>query len=555
MAGSLIKNGKYYLPPNGGGGDFKALFNRLASAGAGRRVDENGFPQGPWTPDLLADAISRIEANGSGIELRTVQLWFQDNDKGISSDNIRWLARIFGCDDPDAASAWQIELIAANKRLAAKRRGLQSAETYGAGASVFVSRGPRAAEPATPAQETTAKAPTSGFNLARRTEAMFDGRNTLNLPIVIWAGSALLAILAYAVGTHSITFSPVPGLDKQVGLLWAPSWTVDRIVFVALFLFIVSETLHSWKTEWRAKFADDGGEQSRDASWLRRMDDAAPMCWLILGACLLVVFLGQWLGVYWLVLAKGVTGNAMIDWILVAIERPDVVTVSEAVIVSGLANLYSCFVYWAFFSGLVLLHAMAGAFQYAAGSCDADRAALQVTNMFDIGGKLMGAIFCCTVFGILSASSIKLNAVYLISDGENILAWLLGDALAALGATHNEWGWLERTAWPYVTSFFVIFVTCFVFFACQARIRSGLKKVNSLAGNIEPGERSRAEGLMKQAQVSWQKMSGVVGLLTVNFALLGTFTGFSMLLLLSISVGVASCIWWAGSAETRVGEI
>ena len=84
----LIKNGKYFLPPQKDNNNFKELFKFLTSAGAGRPVDENGFPQGPWTADLLAEAITQVDVNGSGVDLRTVQLWFQDNDKGISTDNI-----------------------------------------------------------------------------------------------------------------------------------------------------------------------------------------------------------------------------------------------------------------------------------------------------------------------------------------------------------------------------------------------------------------------------------------------------------------------------------
>jgi hypothetical protein len=88
----LIKNGKYFLTPQKECADFKELFKKLTSASAGRPVDREGFTQGPWTADLLAEAITRIDANGTGIDLRTVQLWFQDNDKGISPDNKRrWI--------------------------------------------------------------------------------------------------------------------------------------------------------------------------------------------------------------------------------------------------------------------------------------------------------------------------------------------------------------------------------------------------------------------------------------------------------------------------------
>lgn len=82
----------------------------MVTAGAGRPLADDGFPQGPWTPELLADAISSIDVNRVGVDLRTVQLWFQENDKGISPANIRWLARIFGCDDRKATNDWLKEL-------------------------------------------------------------------------------------------------------------------------------------------------------------------------------------------------------------------------------------------------------------------------------------------------------------------------------------------------------------------------------------------------------------------------------------------------------------
>lgn len=118
----MIKNGKYFLPPPRDGSDFKELFKVVAAVGAGRPLDKDGFTAGPWTPDLLAEAISLVEPNRHGIERRTVQLWFQENDKGISTSNIRWLARVLGCGDPAATADWQVELSIAQSRLSTKRR-------------------------------------------------------------------------------------------------------------------------------------------------------------------------------------------------------------------------------------------------------------------------------------------------------------------------------------------------------------------------------------------------------------------------------------------------
>ncbi|RWD60620.1 MAG: hypothetical protein EOS60_33765, partial [Mesorhizobium sp.] len=173
----MFKNGKLFLPPPRDGNDLKELFKRLAAAGAGQPLGKDGFPAGPWTPELLAEAISQIDSNRIGVDLRTVQLWFQDNDKGISAANIRWLARVFGCDDPVATSEWQIELSAAQSRLSAKRR-----EWKRAGSSVAQEIPDTAlaatfdddtASPAELKWDTDAKGPRRRFSLARKSEAFF----------------------------------------------------------------------------------------------------------------------------------------------------------------------------------------------------------------------------------------------------------------------------------------------------------------------------------------------------------------------------------------------
>lgn len=121
----------------------------------------------PWTPELLAEAISQIDSNRIGVDLRTVQLWFQENDKGISTANIRWLARIFGCDDPAATREWQIELSAAQSRLTAKRR--DSKKAMPPPVTVDDQTHPAGDLP----QGIDATRRRQGFSLARTSEALF----------------------------------------------------------------------------------------------------------------------------------------------------------------------------------------------------------------------------------------------------------------------------------------------------------------------------------------------------------------------------------------------
>lgn len=93
----MIKNGKFFFVPPKDGSDFKELFKRIAAEGAGRPLGSDGARTGPWTPELLAEAITLVDPKRVGVDLRTVQLWFQENEKGISTTNIGLLARVLSC--------------------------------------------------------------------------------------------------------------------------------------------------------------------------------------------------------------------------------------------------------------------------------------------------------------------------------------------------------------------------------------------------------------------------------------------------------------------------
>ena len=159
------------------------LFARVAATGVGHLPTRMVATS---RPDLLAEAISEIDANRAGIELRTVQLWFEDNEKGISPNNIRWLARVLGCNDPQAASAWQAELSAAQSRLMAKRRGRRRGNAL------------NLAEPEDPWHEAAeiglpeVDGALGRFGLARATEAFFSRGSILNLPAAVFAGAVAL---------------------------------------------------------------------------------------------------------------------------------------------------------------------------------------------------------------------------------------------------------------------------------------------------------------------------------------------------------------------------
>ena len=249
----MTKRGKYFVPPPKNGSDIKELFKYLMSIGAGLPTDQTGLPIGSWTPELLASTISQFETNKTGVDLRTVQHWFQDNDKGISADNIHWLARIFGCGDPNATTAWRAELNAANRRLATKRREMRSAQKREANLSDGASKGGD--------QDAIANIGNRNFSLESkripglvgRTEAMFSARSSLGLPAVVFAAATALGLMSFSLNIHSVLFALPTGTTKQVGFLWAPNWTVVFLVLLPIYFAVLINLLKRWKEEWRPR--------------------------------------------------------------------------------------------------------------------------------------------------------------------------------------------------------------------------------------------------------------------------------------------------------------
>jgi len=320
----LIKNGKYFLPPQKDNNNFKELFKHLTSAGAGRPVDENGFPQGPWTADLLAAAITQIDANGSGVDLRTVQLWFQDNDKGISTDNIRWLARVLGCDDPDTTSQWQTALSISNSRLVTERKKKRAA-------------GNLAAQP-TPqeVQSFELKPPFETvdlgnvsirhFNLEKTTERLFENQSSFSLPIVVFTAAAALGLIAFTLNIHSVVYTPPIGQAKQVGFLWAPNWTIVFLVILPVYLFFLVELLRSWKNDWRRQLFAEQDQTLGLNSWESRVASASYSYWAVLFITILIASGYNWIATHLVPLTNANAGGWPVDWGKIAIFRPDIIS-------------------------------------------------------------------------------------------------------------------------------------------------------------------------------------------------------------------------------------
>lgn len=510
----MIRNGKYFVPPEGGDDDFKALFKRLAAAGAGRPADEDGLPPGPWTPDLLADAITRIEANRAGIDLRTVQLWFGDNEKGISADNIRWLARVFGCGDPEATSAWQVELSASQARLVANRRAKRSGEERvnevpagddaapGLGARIPLPR------PGTRVQEGPVReglpTPSGRPSLARWSETLFDRGSSLDLPALIFAGAVALQFVAYFLGLHSITYTRADGIAKQVGFHWATNWTFLFLVFLPLFTIFAGDLLLFWKRQGRAALLRSVGLVERTDGWLRKVERSSATFWAVLVICLGFAGVLQWISLRLIPLTRGVDSDD-IDWGSVALMRPDAISVPEAVAFTGLAYLYMCLCFYLMFAGLILLYTLAH--DYWEITSAGGRRHGEDPEAGDLGLKVMHGIVRCTAAGLLVAICMNVQHRFLSSDAETVWGWLFRDAASVLPVSASPAGWSGYGFAMHFTSLLVALPSCIVLVYAIVRV-----------------------GIPGQLHASWTRMAAAQSVVGGAYLLIGAFAGFSIML-------------------------
>ncbi|MBB3396065.1 hypothetical protein [Rhizobium sp. BK060] len=511
----MEKNGKIFVAPPKDGSDFKELFKQLAAVGAGRPVGTDGFPQGPWTPELLAEAITQIDSNRAGIDLRTVQLWFQENDKGISPSNIAWLARIFGCDDKEATSEWLLELSAAQSRLTAKRRDSRKTATSTAlpdmvRAVTLNSQTPISDEPAEWGQVSQHK---KRFNLARRSEALFGSGSPLNLPALTFAGASALGFLSYIVGIHSVTYSRPDGISKQVGFLWAPNWTLLFMILLPLFFWLVIELMLFWKRDARFSLLAQADRFEANATWTRNIESYSHTYWAVFVICVLFAGVLQWIGVCLIPLLKG-GGDYATSWGTIAVVKPDLISVPMEIAFTGLAYLYMCFCFYLFFAGLILLHTIIDDFGRIEEGLMLRHGGKHSAEGGEIRMKVMRSIFRCTILGVLIAICMKVQSSYLSSNGGDIVTWILHDFVSVVYRNHqaaNSFGYRMPT---HFSSLLVAISACVVFLYGSIRLNVGSRFREAL----------------------W-KMSAVEGLLFAAYLLIDAFDGFSILLVAGVLVG------------------
>jgi hypothetical protein len=509
---TLIVNGKYFLPPSEFSGNFKEIFRDIVSRGVGRPVDMQGFPSGPWTPETLAEAISQIEINRETIDLRTVQLWFQENDRGISAKNIRWLGRIFGCDNPKYTKVWQDALTASHLEFKAERKlkrlNIEISKLKEDGSSERMLDEDFASKSIALPKNSKKKR-----NLSNFVDEVFSARSPLDLPIFVWGGFVTLGFISFIFDVHSVTYNPVVGVDKQVGFLWAPNWTLLEVVILPLFLILVSNALIFWKAKRQSLNIPNTRE------WSLEVSSFLIPYWVVTIVCFALVFAAQWSGIHLRSLLNNEHSNLMIDWTVIGIVRPDVISKFEGVVLSMLAFLYTSFITWLFLCGLIVLLTISFDIKNLHNELKSNEFNFELRDISSSVSSIQEISFRCAVLGSWISICVRLQAAYLMNDSENILIWMRSDALSLFGFGQDETSTFNHRPMAHFTSFLLMFDSIFSFLVCTYNFNP-TRKLSHLP----------------------KRMLLVISLLVVNFTLIGKFNGFSVILMVSLLISLFSLV-------------
>ena len=518
----MIVNGKNYIAPVSDNLDIKQIIRKLTRQGAGLEVDSDGLPVGTWTPERLTAAISEVSRHTFNVDLRTVQRWLSEKEGGPKKDSIRWLAQIFGCGKQELVREWQIELFSAHDRLLEKKRALRSKQQASEAETVEATIAREAVSVEAVAGETVtlealqrADVPVPAIRgswVERFSESLFVGRHVLGTTAIIWAGLCTVAFVSYIVGCQSLTYVSSESGEKEIGFLWAPSWTImPGIIMPGIVLMIRSMAAQVLDVE--AVLRDGPGKAGLLSGY-------GLLLWIALFIGFVLVFALQWSGIHLASLMSGSAKGYMIDWSVAALVRPDEVSVAGSLVLSGLGYLFFGMLMWIYFAGLVMVAATATRFQALIGpegSADQPSRAAALRKQETVLALMFKSLVLCLMMVI----TIKLQSTYLISSGSSMSSWLVNDAVAYLRGDGPSFFFLHQRSLPQMTTLIIMSVTLVFFGIAWKRATS-----------------SRSD---RPALETWPWQVGRIALiaaLCMNVVSIGAFGGFSIFLAATLACAI-----------------
>ena len=312
-------------------------------------------------------------------------------------------------------------------------------------------------------------------------------------------------------------------LKKQVGFLWAPNWTILYLIIFPLFQHFVIQTLIFWKSEARLSLLSADMRRVSLSQWLSKVHAASNSFWIVLFFSVPVFALYQWITTRLLPIIRSESDNLPIDWGRISITNPEIVSVPEIAIFTGLAFALMGFCCYLLFASHIILYTISDDFVDISHTILTKKKGYDINHMYDVGLDLQFGIYRSMVMALIMPILVKLQSVYLLSDSVNIIQWLASDIIALISDRKVIENTFSYNIPGLHNSLYLAIAAFGIFLAGAVRIYFQFIKISNFGAAIPT--RNKVFFIKTIIAIVW---------LMVSYLSIGIFKGFSLFLIVGL---------------------
>ena len=329
-------------------------------------------------------------------------MWFSPSQQGISTNNIRALAKIFSAGDPDLFLLWQASLTSANRANRRNRKENKSVET---------TQSPRAVSP-----------PLVDRGIVLLTNILVSSKAAVVSWIIVLF-SVSLGIISQIIGINSVVLLSSEGFYRQVGYLWAPNWTITFFLLLPLFILFASRGLTTWREH---IYVSSTKAEEQTQGFMSQVVSYRSIFLAIFFVTVILASLSNWYLMYIQPLMTSNVQRIPLDWRLSPLYIDSVSRLS-VYIFSLLAFTMNALGSFVFFIYLLYIH-------ISASINKANYVQHLFTNEVDASAyfRYVASVSKSSILGIAICLTMKLQSSYIQSASTSIVDWLFMDIIGAL---------------------------------------------------------------------------------------------------------------------------
>ncbi len=505
----MAKNNKFVTKPPAGNYTLSEVLNLAMVSGAGKSLDGEGNPDGSWTVSSLCDEIMLLDKKGQGVDPRTVHRWLKPTGNGINRTNLRIISRVFAADKEENAQLWLQKLIEAQSFALARSKRQKQVDMEELSP-------PMPGEYDNSDQSDTAQ---YGGNLALWTEKIVINSSNQSLPVMIFAGAIILGVLAFTFNIHSVKVSNSHSVVKEVGFLWAPNWTIVFLVILPAYTAILASMISKWKILRETLLVRSSSQRRKLTRWKKHVSANTTIFWTIFVTTIPISSGIVWITTHLIPLMNGTPDGLAIDWGLISITQPQLISISESLIFSAAVYVYNGLCAYVFFSGLAFFLIVVDDL------VDILVSTTSTDGLREVLHNVVNPIAICSMLGLSITICIVVQGTYLLTDAPNLLNFLYNDLLIMSGTQGLFRDLADYRVPSLFNSFFSLSAIVAIYLSCQIKLRVALRQII----------------ISKENEVTittfpWAKANISIALLIATYLSFGFIVGSSWLLVASIFV-------------------